>query len=180
VRKFTAIVFVLFLAAAAAMAQVPSSGYAFFGYSLNHGDTGASTDGTLNGWEGSVEGRMIPHIYLVADVSQQFGSLYIPSLGANADERTSSFLFGPRASVRFGPVRPYVHFLIGAGHLHEINHFLAAEHSETAYAHAIGGGVDYRIAPRVNWRVQLDSLTTNYHDNWQHNARFSTGLSFRF
>jgi hypothetical protein len=180
VRKISSVVIVLFLAAAAAMAQVPYSGYAYFGYSLNSGDTGASVDGTLNGWEGSLEGRVLPHIFMVADVSQQFGSLYIPSLGADADERTTTFLFGPRVSARVGPIRPYVHFLLGAGHLHEINHFLAAENSEVAFADAIGGGVDYSIAPRVNWRVQLDSLTTNFHDNWQHNTRFTTGLSFRF
>lgn len=179
-RKLSAIVFVLCLFGAAGVAQVPTSGNVFFGYSLNHGDTGASDTGTLNGWEASVEGKMFPHIGLVADVSQQFGSLFIPSQGADFDERTEAFLFGPRLSFRVGRVRPYVHALIGAGHLHEVNHFLGLEHSETAYADALGGGVDYNLIPHVSWRVQLDSLTTNFHDNWQHNERFSTGLAFRF
>lgn len=179
-RKLTAIVFVLFLAAAAAMAQVPTAGYLYFGYSLNSGDTGASADGTLNGWEGSLEGNVLPHISMVADVSQQFGSLYIPSLGADADERTTTFLFGPRVSASIGPVRPYVHLLIGAGHLHEINHYYGAENTEVSFADAIGGGLDYSIAPRLAWRLQLDSLTTNFHSNWQHNTRFSTGIAFHF
>ena len=51
------------------MAQIPTSGNVYFGYSLNHGGTGVTDSGTLNGWEGSLEGKVFPHVGLVADVS---------------------------------------------------------------------------------------------------------------
>jgi hypothetical protein len=161
------------------MAQIPTGGNVFFGYSLNHGDTGVSDTGTLNGWEGSVEGKIFPHIGLVADVSAQYGTLFIPGLGVDASERTASYLFGPRVSFSVGKFRPFVHALIGAGHLHESASGFGS-HGETAYADALGGGIDYHLIPRVSWRVQLDDLQTNYHSSWQDNTRFSTGLAFRF
>jgi hypothetical protein len=177
VRKLTAIAFVFCLMTAAGMAQVPSSGNFFFGYSLNHGDTGWTQTGTLNGWEGTVEGRILPHIGLVADVSQQYGSLPIPGLGST-DVRTTSFLFGPRVSVGIGPARPFVHFLIGASQVREQSAFI--DNTDYSYAQAFGGGLDYRLVPLVSWRVQADSLLTNHHNDWQDNVRFSTGLVFRF
>lgn len=178
-RKIVAIVFSLCLLTVFGMAQIPTSGNVYFGYSLNHGSTGLSDTGTLNGWEGSLEGRVFPHVGLVADVSQQYGSLYIPILGENASERTSSYLFGPRVSFTVGKFRPFVHALIGAGYLHEST-FDVGEHSEVAYADALGGGVDYHLIPHLSWRVQLDALQTNFHGAWQNNARFTTGLALKF
>jgi hypothetical protein len=178
VRKLTVITFVVCLMTAAGMAQVPSAGNFFFGYSLNHGDTGLTRTGTLNGWEGSLEGRILPHIGLVADVSQHYGSLSIPGLGST-DQRATTFLFGPRLSAGIGPVRPFVHFLIGASHLHE-DAGVFGDNTDVSYAQAFGGGVDYHLIPAVSWRLQLDSLLTNHHDAWQDNTRFSTGLVFRF
>jgi len=177
VRKLTTIAFVLCLMTAAGMAQVPSAGNVFFGYSLNHGDTGWTRTGTLNGWEGSLEGRILPHIGLVADVSQQFGTLTIPGLGPT-DETTTSFLFGPRVSFGIGPARPFVHFLVGGSYLREESPFI--DNTDISYAQAFGGGLDYRLVPLVSWRVQLDSLLTNHHHDWQDNTRFSTGIVFRF
>ena len=163
------------------MAQIPTAGNVFFGYSLNHGTTGLSDTGTLNGWEGSVEGKIFPHVGLVVDVSQQYGTLSIPFGAFDASERTENYLFGPRVSFRVGKFRPYLHALIGAGHLHESTPpFIGYEHSETAYADALGGGVDYHLIPRVSWRLQLDALQTNYHGSWQDNTRFSTGLAVSF
>jgi hypothetical protein len=178
-RKLSAIVFSLCLFTAVGMAQIPTSGNVYFGYSFNHGDTGLTNTGTLNGWEGSVEGRVFPYVGLVADVSQQYGSLFIPIFGENASERTSSYLFGPRLSFTVGKVRPFVHALVGAGYLHE-SAFGVGEHSEAAYADALGGGVDYHLIPHLSWRVQLDALQTNFHSSWQNNARFTTGLALKF
>ncbi len=181
-RKLGAIVFVLFLLAAAGVAQIPTSGNVYFGWSLNHGEVVPFSDTrTLHGWEASVEGHMFPYVGLVADVSQQFGTVFLGGpFGFHSEERTEQYLFGPRASFRVGPVRPYAHFLIGVGHVHEINHNVGFEDSDTSYAHAIGGGVDYSLAGPLNWRFQVDSLTTNFYDDWQHNTRFSTGLAVHF
>ena len=180
-RKLTAILFVLCLLAAAAAAQVPTAGYIYFGYSLNHGSFDPlADDATLHGWEASAEFRMVPHIGLVGDVAQQFGSSFSGITGTDVDMRSEQYLFGPRASFRIGPVRPYVHFTIGAAHIHEEDRSVGFVDSDTSFAYAIGGGVDYRLAGPLSWRLQLEQLNTNFFSDWQHNARFSTGLSFHF
>ena len=101
------------------MAQVPTSGNVYFGYSLNHGSTGLTDTGTLNGWEGSLEGKIFPHVGMVADVSQQYGSLYIPGFGENASSGRAVTCLGRWVSFTVGKFRPFVHALIGAGYLHE-------------------------------------------------------------
>ena len=180
-RKLGAIVFVLGLLGAAAVAQVPTSGNVYFGYSLNHGTVDPAADtGTLNGWEASVEGRVLPYIGLVTDVAQQFDTVTFFPGPFPIDVRTEQFLFGPRASVRVGPFRPYAHFLIGAAHVHERNRIVGFQDSDTSFAYAVGGGVDYRLMGPLNWRLQLESLNTNFFGDWQHNTRFSTGLAFQF
>jgi hypothetical protein len=163
------------------MAQIPTAGYAYFGYSLNHGTTDPLADtATLHGWEASVEGRIFPHIGIVGDVAEQFGTQFLPPLGFHVDTHSEQFLFGPRVSFRVGPVRPFVHVLLGVGHVHEVNHNVGVADSDTAFANTIGGGLDYTVAGPLNWRAQLESLNTNFFGDWQHNTRFSTGLSFRF
>jgi hypothetical protein len=181
-RKLPAIVFVLCLFGAAAMAQgVPTSGNVYFGYSLNHGRVDPLADTTtMNGWEASVEGKFLPHIGLVADVAQQFGSAFFFPIGDNVDLRSEQYLFGPRLSFRVGRARPYIHVLVGAAHVREVNRFVGYEDSDTSFANTFGGGVDYHLMGPLNWRVQLEELNTNFFSDWQHNARFSTGIAVHF
>lgn len=167
--------------AAAGMAQIPSLGNVYLGYALNHGSTGATRSGTLNGWEASVEGKMLPFVGIVADFGAQYGTQQIlPAFGfGNESVRVESYLFGPRASVTVGKFRPFAHALIGAAHVNESSAGLTFN-SETQFADALGGGLDYHLIPRVSWRVQLDDLQTRFNGRRQDNTRFSTGLAFRF
>lgn len=177
-QKRIALVFVLLMMTASGFAQIPSFGSVFLGYSFNHGDTGISNKGTLNGWEGSVEGKVFPFVAMVADVSAQYGTLGIPSTGIDASTRIQSYLFGPRVSFSVGKFRPFAHVLVGASHLHESNSGFSD--GETDFANAIGGGIDYNLIPRVSWRVQGDDLQTRFHGGRQDDARISTGLVVRF
>jgi hypothetical protein len=163
------------------MAQIPSFGNVYLGYALNHGNTGATNTGNLNGWEASLEGKVLPFIGVVADFGAQYGTQGIaPAYGfGNESVRVESYLFGPRASVTLGKFRPFAHALIGAAHVNESSHgFLL--NSESDFADALGGGVDYRLIPRVSWRIQLDDLQTRFNGGRQDNTRFSTGLAVRF
>lgn len=156
-------------------------GNVYLGYALNHGSTGATNTGNLNGWEASVEGKFLPFVGLVADFGAQYGTLGIvaPFGFGNESVRVESYLFGPRASVTFGKFRPYVHALIGAGHVNEsVSGFTL--NSETDFADALGGGIDYRVIPRVSWRLQLDDLQTRFNSGRQDNTRFTTGVAVRF
>lgn len=180
-QKRIGIVIALLLMTAASFAQIPTAGNVFFGYSLYRGNTGASNTGNLNGWEGSLEGRLVPHVGMVADVSAQYGTLQISTINfgdIDSSTRVQSYLFGPRISASVGKFRPYAHLLVGASRLHESTDFFS--NSETGFADAIGGGIDYHLIPMVSWRVQLDDLQTRFHGGRQDVARFSTGLAVRF
>jgi hypothetical protein len=178
-QKKISIVFALvMMMTAAGFAQIPTSGNVFLGYSYNRADTGADNRGNLNGWEGSVEGKFLPYVGIVADVSAQYGSLPDPYLGVNASTRVQSYLFGPRVSFSTGKIRPFAHILIGAAHVNESD--FGFSNSETDFADAVGGGIDYHLIPRVSWRVQLDDLQTRFNGSRQDDGRFSTGLVLKF
>ncbi len=177
-RKYFVAVCALLVLSAAGMAQLPTSGNVYFGYSYFHGNTGVSNTGSLNGWEATLEGRTFPHVGVVADVGGEYGKLGYPVLGENVTTHIVSILFGPRFSVPVGKFRPFAQFLLGAAHLSES----ASDFSngETCYTDAIGAGVDYNLVPRVNWRVQVESFHTRFHGTGEDNARISTGLAVKF
>src|SRR5437667_1676512 len=151
-----------------AHAQVPTSGNIFFGYSYSGGDVFAQTvptpsfaafqpairSGNFNGWEGSLEGKFLPWIGIVADLSQRYGSQQFAVLCAvptnpacppspqTVNARTSNYLFGPRISVSAGKFTPFAHALVGVGHISDTH---AASNSDTSLATAIGGGLDYKL-----------------------------------
>ena len=177
-QKKIAITFALLLMTTAGFAQIPTSGNVFLGYSFNRADTGLDNRGNLNGWEGSLEGKVFPHVAMVADFSGHYGSLPDPFLGVNASTRVQSYLFGPRVSFSVGKFRPFAHVLIGAAHVRESD--FGFFNSETDFADAIGGGIDYHLIPRVSWRFQLDDLQTRFNSTRQDDARFSTGLVLKF
>jgi hypothetical protein len=152
-----------FLLTLSAAAQVPTSGNIFFGYSYNHANF-AGSGINLNGWDGSLEGKVLPHVGIVADVSGQYGS----------GDSIHSAIFGPRVSISFGKIRPFAHALLG------VSHFSGNGASDTSFADALGGGVDYRMFRVLGWRFQLDALQTRFFGGSQDDFRFSTGLVFHF
>ena len=180
------------LGATLAQAQVPTSGNVFFGYSYSGGDAvlhsplffRASHTASLNGWEGSLEGKFLPWIGIVADLSGRYGSHNVAacSIGICSNLKinvtTYTFLFGPRVSVSVGKFTPFAHFLVGAGHTN--NRATGYSDSDTSLATAVGGGLDYKLIPAVAWRLQGDELHTRFFGTTQDHFRFSTGLVIRF
>jgi hypothetical protein len=173
--------------------QLPG-GNVFIGYSYLSADLASGSRTSLNGWNGSVEGKVLPFIGLVADFSGHYGSPSVVSNGfcpvplgglpggciANGNSNTSeeNFLFGPRASFPIGKFRPFVHALIGAGHINENASGLS--NSNTSFADALGGGIDYHLIPLISWRIQADALQTRFFNATQNNIRISTGIVFHF
>jgi hypothetical protein len=78
-----------------------------------------------------------------------------------------------------GKVRPFAHALFGAGHISTSGGF-GLSSSDTSFAYALGGGVDYHLIPLVSWRVQADLLQTRFFSSTQNNVRISTGIAIRF
>ena len=177
-----------FIFSTAADAQVPTSGNVFFGYSYYSTDLSSNDRANTNGWEASLEGKVVPFLGFVADVdshygSQSFASCVLPPEGTgpicssfNADVTEHNFLFGPRVSFSVGRFRPFAEALFGGAHV-DVNNGVG---SDTSFATALGGGLDYKIIKPVAWRFQGDYVQTRFFGTSQNNVRISTGIVFRF
>lgn len=187
-RKFLGLLVVLVAVASAANAQIPTSGNVFFGYSYYNTDISSVSRANTNGWEASVEGKVIPWVGFVADFDAHYGSQNFPLMPlcvapvpagpctVNADITEHNFLFGPRVSVSISRFRPFAEALFGAGHV-SVNNGIG---SNTSFATALGGGLDYKIIKPLAWRIQGDYVQTRFFSTTQNNVRISTGLVLRF
>jgi hypothetical protein len=166
-----------------ASAQVPTSGNVFFGYSYYNTDLSSIDRANANGWEGSLEGKVLPFVGIVVDFSGHYGSQNFPvscvpgpgvcTFNANINEH--NVLFGPRVSGSVGKFRPFAEAMFGFGHVNA-----NAAGSDTSFATALGGGLDYRLIRAVAWRFQGDYVQTRFFGTHQDNVRLSTGIVFHF
>jgi opacity protein-like surface antigen len=178
---------VLLLACAGlASAQIPSSGNIFFGYSFENTSSlaiGNSIRPNLQGWEGSLEGKLVPFVGLVTDFSGHYGTQNYTVLGPEQPINISltgheyEVLFGPRVSVPVGKFTPFGEFMVGVAHLSTTG---AAFPTNTSFATALGGGLDYRLIRLIAVRVEGDYVATHFYSTTQNNLRVSTGIVFRF
>ncbi|HTW56827.1 MAG TPA: hypothetical protein VMD99_01715 [Terriglobales bacterium] len=176
-RTILFIAFALSLFASLASAQAPTSGNVFFGYSYYNTDLSTLGRTNTNGWEASLEGRIAPFLGIVADFDGHYGSQnFVASngpLSANVSE--DNVLFGRRVSFSAGKFRPFAEGMIGVGHVNA-----NAAGSNTSFATALGGGLDYRIIRPIAWRFQGDYVSTRFFGATQNNVRLSTGIVLRF
>jgi len=187
-RKFVGVVFGTLLATTLASAQVPTSGNIFVGYSyerttwsgLGTGQSGPN----LNGWEASLEGKVLPHVGIVTDFGSHYGSqTFIAEtpgglFNAEVTGHQWEILFGPRVSVAVGKFRPFAEAMFGVGHIHNGGDFF--DTGNTSFAEALGGGLDYHLVHLLALRFEADYLHTHFFDTTQNNVRLSTGIVFRF
>ena len=158
-------------------------GNVFLGYSYLNANSPAGDRSNLNGWNGSLEGKIFPFVGIVADLSGHYGHQTIPTFcpvgtpctPLNPSTRQYTFVFGPRVSVSVGKIRPFAHYLIGAGHISA-----SGSGSDTSFAQTVGGGIDYKLIPFIAWRVQGDFVQTRFFDSKQNNFRLSTGIVLHF
>lgn len=181
-RKVVRLAFSLLLFAGMASGQVPS-GNVFFGYSYYNTNLSSLNRANTNGWDASVEGKMLPWVGFVGDFDAHYGSQNFPVTcpalpgvcSAKADFTERNYLFGPRVSVSVAKIRPFAEALLGAGHVH-VNGIA----SSTSFATAVGGGLDYKLLPLLAWRVQGDYVHTHFFSATQNNVRLSTGIVVHF
>jgi len=198
VRKICAIGSFAICFSVLSQAQIPTSGNIFFGYSYSHGQafTGSTVpilltpkaDINMNGWEGSLEGKFVPWIGVVADFDWHYGGRDLTQgceavpgcvpkpFRLNASRHT--VLFGPRASITWGRYAPFAEVLIGLAHQTDTGGGIS--NSQNTFASAFGGGLDYKLLKGVAWRGQIDSIHTGFFNGSQNNLRVSTGIVFRF
>ena len=114
--KLTTIAFLL-LVPAASSAQIPTRGNVFFGYSYGSADFSSAGRTNLNGWNGSLEGKVLPWVGFVADLSGLYGSQNISAvLASKVNTSVNSVVLGPRVSVAVGKFTPFVHSIRGFAH----------------------------------------------------------------
>jgi len=181
-RKVSLIFFALLLFAGMGSAQVPTSGNVFFGYSFYNTNLSSIDRANTNGWEATVEGKIFPWVGIVGDFDGHYGSQNFAAICPrglctfNASFSEHNYLFGPRVSVSVGKIRPFAEALFGAAHVSVNN----GGPSDTSFATALGGGIDYRIIRPIAWRFQGDYVQTRFFGATQNNVRFSTGIVLRF
>jgi opacity protein-like surface antigen len=190
--KAAGITAVLFLFAGLANAQVPS-GNVFFGYSYESTNTSAFgpnvitstvTRPNLNGWEASFEGKVLPWIGIVGDVAGHYGSENFTEATPNGLVTTNvtgheqEYLFGPRLSVPVGNFTPFAEAFVGVAHIHTGGTLPTP--SNTSFAYAVGGGLDYKIIRPIALRVEGDYVRTSFFSTNQNNFRLGVGVVVRF
>jgi len=186
-RKTVFIFPILLLFTGLAVAQIPTSGNVFLGYSYYNTDLASNSRTSTNGWEASLEGHVFPFVGIVADFSSHYGSENVPEpvcpvnvlpcspINVNSNVAVHNYLFGPRVGVSVGKIRPFAEALFGAAHVNA-----NSAGSDTSFATAIGGGLDYRLIRLVAWRLQGDYVQTRFFNSTQNNVRVSTGIVVRF
>lgn len=165
----------------------------FGGYTYLRAQQDNGSSFGLNGWDVSLEGKSFLWLGWVTDVSQQYGSPFGPT------EKQTTALFGPQLSIPHVPrAVPFVHALFGIVHGTQSIKGIALPVSGplcpitgcpagasiltgTSFATAVGGGVDVKLAGPVWWRViQVDYLHGDLSPDHHTQARFATGVAFRF
>jgi hypothetical protein len=177
--------FLLTLLVGSAAAQIPTRGNVFFGYSYDHTAISTGDSGSLNGWEATLEGKLVPWVGLLVDIDGHYGSRNFtancPGVGCpiniHFDAAEHNILFGPRVSVQVQRFRPFAEFLAGAAHVSRSN---GISDSNTSFADGAGGGLDYRVAGPLTVRGQLDWITTRFYGYSQNGVRLSFGVALHF
>jgi hypothetical protein len=161
--------------------QVPNHGDVFFGYSYMGAarcqaifsstrvvcDPLSAKALNLNGWNASVEKKYLRYFGAVADFGGEFGGV-----------SQRNFLFGLRGGASIGSFRLFAEALFGAVHAQESGS--APLKSDTSFAQALGGGVDFRMSRLLNWRIQADELKIGSPAFERDNVRLASGLAVRF
>jgi hypothetical protein len=182
----------LFLFAGLANAQIPS-GNVFLGFSSERTNSTAFgpnlvratvTSPNLHGWEASFEGKVLPFVGIVGDVSGHYGTQSFTETTSNGSQNINvtgheqEYLVGLRLSVPVGKLTPFAEAMAGGAHIHTGGTLPGP--SNTSFATALGGGLDYRLLGPIAARIEGDYLRTSFFSSTQNNFRLSAGVVFRF
>ena len=186
-RKTCAITFILLIFTAISQGQIPRSGNAFFGYSYSGGQVfnGGPIDISMNGGEGTLEGKFLPWLGGVADFDWHYGGANTGCIGIGCtplefrlNGSRHSVLFGTRVSTTLKKFTPFAQALFGFSHQSNVGGGIS--NSAMGFSEAIGGGLDYKLVGAVELRAQADWMHTNLFRGSQNKLRISTGVVFRF
>ncbi|MEK6280623.1 MAG: outer membrane beta-barrel protein [Acidobacteriota bacterium] len=102
----------------------------------------------------------------------------------NARIQRYTLLFGPRVNFRnSSPLIPFAHALFGATRYKadfKNDDFTCPDTNETAFAMALGAGLDIRASDRIDIRpIQVDYLPVFFDNRREDGIRFSAGVKIK-
>jgi hypothetical protein len=209
-----ALVFLLFAAPAAAQGPGRFSLFGGFSYT-NYGPVFPNPPApippgprhSLEGWNFSLEGKIVPFLGVVADFSGHYGNettgvscLFTIRSSCGFDNQEIhlyAFQLGPQLSLSLGRFAPFAHALAGGAHVFRPvscgcvlpNGQPPPNFAGDSFAYTVGGGLDYRISTRRFYiRAQADALHTRFSypigiggaRTGKTSLRLSAGLVFHF
>ena len=141
-----------------------------------------------NGVTGEVVANVHRNLGLVGNVSATFhNASFRDSLsGQTLNARLSRYtlLFGPRVNFRNDSrLIPFAHALFGATRYQadfDGDNFTCPDTNETAFAMALGAGLDIRASDRIDIRpIQVDYLPVFFDNRREDGIRFSAGVKIK-
>jgi opacity protein-like surface antigen len=209
-RKLLLLFAILLVCAPSGFAQSDYSNWEFFiGYAHERANNGAdrldrrglavNSNGSTqrvdlisgripyNGFSTEVVANLNRHIGLVGNFSATFGNAdFVDALtGRRFNARVSRYLLlgGPRFNWRHSAFTPYAHALFGVARYQAKFHngdFSCPDTSETAFAMALGGGLDIRASNHIDIRAgQVDYLPVFFSHGREDGLRFSAGVKIK-
>jgi opacity protein-like surface antigen len=174
----------------AGIASAQDKAEIFGGYSYLRASSGVFGTGNgygFNGGSGSFAFNVLPGVGIVADLG---GYRFSGGTGLPGEQGTViTYMFGLKVSHHAGPVTPFVQSLFGGARLtgDVLCGPVSCPGSQTSFAMALGGGLDWNLTPHVGLRViQAEYLLTQFNipgvstSSQQNNFRVSAGVVFRF
>ena len=165
-------------------------------YSHNRQDVGVDNSGTnflderegFHGVEVFAKGNVSRYVGLKGSYSFNRKSFDIDGGTAattfDVDTDLHQFLGGVefKDNAKETKVKPFAHVLAGVAHarVEASNSVTSFEESDTGFAAAVGGGIDFKLSDRVDLRAfQFDYNPTRSSGETSHNFRVGIGFIFR-
>jgi hypothetical protein len=167
IRRLLVPLGLFFLFSISAKAQNPMDFFGGYSYEALGRLPQAIPARNLSGVKVAVQYNLREWLGIEGEVDGHFGS-QLPA-------RELNILVGPQICLPRRIFSPFFHVLVGYGHAYTNGIW------DNSFVTAIGGGVDYQVAPRVTWRViEGDDVITRYFGGIEHNPRISTGIVLHF
>ena len=129
----------------------------------------------LNGWNASVTENLNHWIGGTLDFTGGYGSTQ--PLGSQNQVHAYTFLYGPRVFRQFKSMTPFAQALFGGTHVNVNVTQQGPQTSDTSFALAAGGGLDWKLGARIAARViQADYFRTNSFGAGHNEIRVSVGV----
>ena len=170
--------------------RVPDIWNVFGGYSYTNSDVVTGEHTHLSGWNVAAEKKYFRFFGVVGDISGQYGSSNVMTSTCHSTSSTPggcitnvsvgqyNYLTGIRGGHAVGRIHPYAQALVGAVRTRKRDSGTST--SATFFTLDLGAGLDFRLVPRVGWRMQADYLTAGTFAVQTRNIRLGIGPAVHF